>query len=98
MRVVTIIDLLPITIIDGSGRLHTGGIPVVSSLCSGLSFRSLFSLGGGTGNAPMISLRLPLITEHHFVSNLNDLARDVAPRFTKPSLGISDWKEPKAGQ
>ncbi len=80
MRVVTIIDLLAITIIDGSGRLQTAGVPVASSLCSGLSFRSLLSLGGGTGNAPLISLRPPLITEHHFVSTLDDRAREVATR------------------
>src|SRR5205823_3924793 len=48
---------------------------------------------GGTGNEPVISLRPSSITEHHFESNLNDLAREVAPRFTKPSLGISDWLE-----
>jgi hypothetical protein len=34
MRVVTIIDLLPITIIDGSRGLHTAEVPVASSLCS----------------------------------------------------------------
>ncbi len=32
VRVVTIIDLLPITIIDGSRGLHTAGVPVASSL------------------------------------------------------------------
>src|SRR5271166_192097 len=73
VRVVTIIDLLPITIINGSRGLHTAEVRVHSSLYSGLSFRSLLSLGGGTGNAPLISLRPSLITEHHFVSTLNDL-------------------------
>jgi hypothetical protein len=67
-RVVTIIDLLPITVIDGSRGLHTAEVPVTSFLYSGLPFRSLFSLGGGTGNAPLISLRPSLITEHHFES------------------------------
>jgi hypothetical protein len=33
-RVVTIIDLLPITIIDGSRGLHTVEVPVASSLWS----------------------------------------------------------------
>ena len=68
------------TIIDGSRGLHTAEVPVASSLYSGLSFRSLLSLGGGTGNAPLISLRPSLITEHHFVSTLNDLAPNLAPR------------------
>ena len=87
---VTIIDLLPITIIDGSRGLHTAEVPVASSLYSGLSFRSLLSLGGGTGNAPLISLRPSLITEHHFVSTLNDLARDVARRSTELGLEIAN--------
>ena len=34
LRVVTIIDLLPITIIDGSRGLHTAKVPVASSLWS----------------------------------------------------------------
>ena len=34
LRVVTIIDLLPITIIDGSAGLHTAELPVASSLWS----------------------------------------------------------------
>ena len=34
VRVVTIIGLLPITIIDGSSGLHTAEVPVASSLCS----------------------------------------------------------------
>jgi hypothetical protein len=57
MRSVRIIDLLPLTIIEGGGRLQTVGVPVASSFCSGFSFGSLFSPGGGTGNAPLISLR-----------------------------------------
>jgi hypothetical protein len=80
VRVVTIIDLLPITIIDGSRGLHTVGVPAASSPYSGLSFRPLLSLGGGTGNAPLISLRPSLIMDHHFVSTLNDLAPNLAPR------------------
>ena len=80
MRVVTIIDLLPITIIDGNCGLHTAELPMASSLDSGLSFRSLLSLGGETGNAPLISLRLSLITEHHVVSMLNDFAPNLGPR------------------
>jgi hypothetical protein len=51
VRVVTIIDLLPITIIDGSCGLHTAEVLVASSLYSGLSLRTLLSMGGGTGNA-----------------------------------------------
>ena len=42
-------------------------------------FRSLFCLGRGTGNGSTISLRPSLITEHHFVSSLNDLARGASP-------------------
>ena len=87
---VTIIDLLPITIIDGSRGLHTAEVPVASSLDSGLSFRSLLSLGGGTGNAPLISLRPSLITEHHFVSTLNDLAPNLAPRSAELGLGMAN--------
>ena len=34
VRVVTIVGLLPITIIDGSSGLHTAEVPVASSLCS----------------------------------------------------------------
>jgi hypothetical protein len=82
LRVVTVIDLLPITIVDGSRGLHTAGVPVASSPWSCSSFRSQLSLGGGTGNGSSISLRPSLFTEHHFVSNLNDRARDVAPRST----------------
>jgi hypothetical protein len=97
VRVVTIIDLLPTTIIDGSGHLHTVGVRVTSSLCSGLSFRSLLCLGGGTGNAPYISLRPPLITEHHFVSSLNDLARHVTRRSSEVGLGIANGQKPTLG-
>ncbi len=95
VRVVTIIDLLPITIIDGSRGLHTAEVPVVSSLDSGLSFRSLLSLGGGTGNAPLISLRPSLITEHHLVSTLNDLAPNLAPRSAQLGLGMANG-QPRA--
>jgi hypothetical protein len=34
MRVVTIIDLVPITIMDGSRGLHAAEVPVASSLCT----------------------------------------------------------------
>ena len=55
--------------------------------CPGSSFRSRLSLGGGTGNGPMISLRPSLITEHHSVSSLNDLAREASPcsRYLRPA-------------
>ena len=55
--------------------------------CPGSSFRSRLSRGGGTGIAPMISLRPPLITEHHSVSSLNDLAREASPssRYLRPA-------------
>ena len=92
---VTIIDLLPITIIDGSRGLHTAEVPVASSLDSGLSFRSLLSLGGGTGNAPLISLRPSLITEHPFVSTHNDLAPNLAPRSAQLGLGMANG-QPRA--
>jgi hypothetical protein len=39
VRVITIIDLLSITIIDGSRGLHMAEVAVASSLCSGSSFR-----------------------------------------------------------
>jgi hypothetical protein len=54
LRVVTIIDLLPIKIINGSCGLHTAEVPAARSLYSGFSFRSRLSLGVGTGNAPLI--------------------------------------------
>jgi hypothetical protein len=95
MRVVTIIDLLPITIIDGSRGLHTAEVPVASSLDSGLSFRSLLSLGGGTGNATLISLRPSSITELHFVSTLNDLTPNLAPRSAQLGLGMANG-QPRA--
>src|SRR5947209_20562834 len=66
-------------------RRSTGGL---FSPCFRSSFRSLLSLDGGTGNEPLISLRPSLITEHHFESNLNDLAREISRRCAKPSLGI----------
>ena len=58
--------------------------------CSGSSFRSRLSLGGGTGNGPMISLRPSLITEHHSVSSLNDLAREASPcsRYLRPARDV----------
>jgi hypothetical protein len=45
----------------------------------------------------LISLGLSLITEHHFKSNLDDLARKVALRFAKSSHGMTDWKNPRLG-
>ncbi len=92
---VTIIDRLPITIIDGSRGLHTAEVPVASSLDSGLSFRSLLSLDGGTGNAPWISLRPSLITAHHWVSTLNDLAPNRAQRSAQLGLGMANG-QPRA--
>ena len=47
--------------------------------CPGSSFRSRISLGDGTGNGPMISLRSRLITAHHSVSSLSDPAREASP-------------------
>lgn len=95
MRVLAIIDNGPITIIDGSRGLNTAEVPVASSLYSGLSFRFLLSLGGGTGNAPLISLKPSLITEHHLVSTLNDLALNVAPRSAQLGLGMANG-QPRA--
>lgn len=57
---------------------------MASSLFPGLPLRSLLSLDGGTGNVSLISLRPPLITAHHFVSTINDRAREVGPRSAKP--------------
>src|SRR5271166_3452494 len=58
--------------------------------CPGSSFRSRLSLGGGTGNGPMISLRQSLITEHHSVSSLNDPAREASPcsRYLRPARDV----------
>jgi transposase-like protein len=90
VRVVTIIDLLPITIIDERCGLHTAEVPVAPSLYFGFSFRSRLSLGGGTGKAPLISLRPSLITEHHFESTLNDLGPNHAPRSARLNLGMAN--------
>ncbi len=49
------------------------------------------------GNGPSISLRPSLFTEHHFVSNLNDLARDVAPRSTDSAFGWQTDKNQRSG-
>ena len=95
VSVVTMIDLLPIAIIDGSRGLLTAEVPVASCLDYGLSFRSLLSLGGGTGNAPLISLRPSLITDHHLVSTLNDLAPNRAPRSAQLGLGMANG-QPRA--
>jgi hypothetical protein len=46
---------------------ETGGVHLL--LYPGSSFRSRISLGAGTGNGPMISLRPSLITAHHSVSS-----------------------------
>src|ERR1700719_1199390 len=58
--------------------------------CPGSSFRSRLSLGDGTGNGPMISLRPSLITEHHSVSSLNDPAREASPcsRYLRPARDV----------
>ena len=63
--------------------------------CPGSSFRSRLSLGGGTGNGPMISLRPSLITEHHSVSGLNDLAPSLALRSAQVGLGMANG-QPRA--
>jgi hypothetical protein len=63
---------------------------VAASLYFGLSFRSLLFLCGGTGNAPLISLRPSLITYHHFESTLNDPARNLARRSAQLGLGIAN--------
>ncbi len=75
--------------------MHTAEVPVAPSLDSGLSFRSLLSLGGGTGNAPLISLRPSLITEYQLVSTLNDVAPNCAPRFARLGLGMANG-QPRA--
>jgi len=47
------------------------------------------------GNAPLISLRPSLITEHPFVSTLNDLAPNLAPRSAQLGLGMANG-QPRA--
>ncbi len=61
----------------------------------GLGDKVECTLGGGTGNALLISLRPSLITEHHFVSTLNDLARNLAPRSAERGLGMANG-QPRA--
>jgi len=58
--------------------------------CPGSSFRSRISLGDGTGNGPMISLRPSLITAHHSVSSLSDPAREASPcsRYLRPARDV----------
>jgi hypothetical protein len=58
--------------------------------CPGSSFRSRISIGDGTGNGPMISLRPQLITAHHFVSSLSDPAREDSPcsRYLRPARDV----------
>ena len=65
--------------------LRTGGL-----FCPGSSFRSRRSLGDGTGNGPMISLRPSLITAHHSVSSLSDPAREASPcsRYLRPARDV----------
>jgi len=61
--------------------------------CPGSSFRSRLSLGDGTGNGPMISLRPSLITEHHSVSSLNGLL--AKPRHAQGiSAQLAMWTRP----
>ncbi len=48
--------------------------------CPESSFRSRLSLGGETGNGPMISLRPWLITAHHSVSSRSDPGHEALPR------------------
>ncbi len=56
----------------------------------GSSFRSRTSLGDGTGNGPMISLRPSLITAHRSVSSLSDPAREASPcsRYLRPARNV----------
>ena len=70
---VTKIDIAPTTVIDGNGRLRMAGVPVVTSLCPRLPFRSVLSLGGGTGNAPLILGE----AESRPKGNLTAVGRDV---------------------
>src|SRR5271166_2560283 len=58
--------------------------------CPGSSFRSLLSLGDGTGNGPMISLTPSLVTEQHSVSSLNDPTREASPcsRCLRPTRDV----------
>jgi len=76
-----------------SPRSRLGGVMgnhLVEARCPGSSFRSRLSLGGGTGNGPMISVRQSLITEHHSVSSLNDPAREASPcsRYLRPAPDV----------
>ena len=66
------------------------GVPVASFLCSGLSFRSRLSLGGGTGNGPMISLR-PSITDKALVVRFQKRAHKpllTAARFDETDVAV----------
>jgi hypothetical protein len=58
--------------------------------CPGSLFRSRISLGDGTGNGPMISLRPSLITAHHCVSSLSGPAREASPcsRYLRPARDV----------
>ena len=58
--------------------------------CPGSSFRSRRSLGAGTGNGPMISLRPSLITAQHSVSSWSDPAREASPwsRYLRPARDV----------
>ena len=79
LRVVTIIDLLRITIIDVSRGLQRAVVPVASSRLSRIVVPFPLVSRWWNGDGPMISLRPSLITERHSVSNLNDLAREASP-------------------
>jgi hypothetical protein len=79
VRVVTIIDLLPITIIDVSRGLQRAVVPVASPVLSRIVVPFPLVSGWRNRNGPMISLRPSLITAHHSVSSLNDLAREASP-------------------
>jgi hypothetical protein len=63
MRVVTIIDLVPITIIDGSRGLHTAEVPVASSLDSG-TLRSDGRSCATSWTSPTISLPVNGLLEY----------------------------------
>ena len=81
VRVVTMIDLLPITMIDVSRGLQRALVPVASSLLSRTVVPACLLLAGND-NGPMISLGPSLITEHHSESSLNDFGREASPGET----------------
>src|SRR5277367_5283062 len=78
MRVVAIMDRLPITRIDGGRRQSAVVVPVACSVSvRECRFVPSSSQRGGMGNGPTIARRGPLVTERHFVSTLGDRRRDL---------------------